>query len=212
MSQKTILCYGDSNTYGTIPWTGKAERYDETQRWTRLLEAQLGSGFRVIEEGLPSRTIDLDAGKNVNLNGIAIFGSILYSHLPLDWIILCLGTNDTKTRFAQSPEKMIEGIEKYLSLIEKNSPNSEVLLVAPVPVNENIANNSYTPNSWIGANQKAKDFTLLLGKLALKRKTKFLDLSKVIQVSLVDGIHFDLHNQESIANAINQIILNKYLN
>ena len=198
MPQKTILCYGDSNTHGTIPWDGTDQRFDETQRWTRLLEKELGFDFRVIEEGLPSRTIDLDAGKYVNLNGLATFGSILYSHLPLDWIILCLGTNDAKSRFEQTPEKMIEGMEKYLNLIDRYSSTSQVILVAPAPVDENIANNSYTPNSWIGANQKARDFAILLEKLALSKQVKFLDLGKIIKVSPIDGIHFDLDSHKKV--------------
>ncbi|MEI8640381.1 hypothetical protein P4S68_02110 [Pseudoalteromonas sp. Hal099] len=52
---KNILCFGDSNTWGLNPETGK--RYDEKTRWTTRLQQQLGSGFTVIESGQPNRTL-----------------------------------------------------------------------------------------------------------------------------------------------------------
>ena len=152
----------------------------------------------MIENGLPARTIDLNDKKDLSVNGLATFESALSNNLPLDWIIIFLGTNDTKAKFDRSPDKMIEGMEKYLDLILLHSSNSKILLVAPVPVNENIANNSYTPNLWIGTSQKARQFSILLENLTLKRKTEFLDLSKIAQVSKVDGIHFDLDIQEKL--------------
>ncbi|WP_232343273.1 hypothetical protein [Burkholderia pseudomallei] len=56
MTQKTVLCYGDSNTHGTRPMTrpGVLERFDRDDRWTGVLAQTLGSGWRIIEEGLPA--------------------------------------------------------------------------------------------------------------------------------------------------------------
>ena len=48
-----ILCFGDSNTFGTNPSGG---RWDRNQRWTGILQQRLGSDFYVIEEGLGGRT------------------------------------------------------------------------------------------------------------------------------------------------------------
>lgn len=65
-STKTILCYGDSNTHGQIPAT--YDRYPAEKRWTGILQELLGDGFRIIDEGLGGRTVDLDeperAGRN----------------------------------------------------------------------------------------------------------------------------------------------------
>jgi len=55
---KTILCYGDSNTWGQKP--DKSSRYLVDVRWTGLLQKTLGDSYYVIEEGLSSRTTDLD--------------------------------------------------------------------------------------------------------------------------------------------------------
>ena len=51
---RTILCYGDSNTWGYDPVTG--ERLGREERWPGVLARELGDGYAVIEEGLNGRT------------------------------------------------------------------------------------------------------------------------------------------------------------
>ena len=51
---KTILCYGDSNTWGYDPAT--EERYPLEVRWVSVLARELGSDYHVIPEGLNGRT------------------------------------------------------------------------------------------------------------------------------------------------------------
>ena len=54
MDKIRILCYGDSNTWGTIgKWVENDDpslRYEN--RWTQILQQQLGDKYTVIEEGL----------------------------------------------------------------------------------------------------------------------------------------------------------------
>ncbi len=58
--KKQILCYGDSNTFGTIGrWAASdepSERFDENTRWTCVLQKELGDHYHVIEESLGGRT------------------------------------------------------------------------------------------------------------------------------------------------------------
>ena len=51
---KTVLCYGDSNTWGYSPIDGT--RYARDVRWPGVLRNELGEGYLVIEEGLNGRT------------------------------------------------------------------------------------------------------------------------------------------------------------
>lgn len=46
---KTVLCYGDSNTYGYVPETGL--RYPREVRYPGRLQLLLGEEYCVIEEG-----------------------------------------------------------------------------------------------------------------------------------------------------------------
>lgn len=55
---KSILCFGDSNTWGWNP--GNASRYSLDQRWPGLLMKELGPDYYVIEEGLSGRTTVCD--------------------------------------------------------------------------------------------------------------------------------------------------------
>lgn len=101
--RRTILCYGDSNTWGYVAGTrnyqtGYVERYDLDHRWTGLLQKHLGSEFRVVEEGLNSRTTNIDdyLPKAVvpfpsDRNGARVLPTCLDSHAPLDLVILALG-------------------------------------------------------------------------------------------------------------------------
>ena len=52
---KSVLAFGDSNTWGLVPGTGSRVRYPENIRWTGLLQSRLND-TRVIEEGLCGRT------------------------------------------------------------------------------------------------------------------------------------------------------------
>ncbi len=50
---KTIVCYGDSNMRGYDPVS--QDQLPITLRWTGVLAQELGTGYRVIEEGLGGR-------------------------------------------------------------------------------------------------------------------------------------------------------------
>ncbi len=50
-----VLCFGDSNTWGTVP--GESRRYDENERWPALLKTALVTEAEVIEEGQQGRTL-----------------------------------------------------------------------------------------------------------------------------------------------------------
>jgi lysophospholipase L1-like esterase len=103
--QKSILCYGDSLTWGWIPVTEGAPtlRYPYRDRWTGAMAAHLGEEYHVVEEGLSARTTSLDDPNDPRLNGSAYLPSALASHLPLDLVIVMLGTNDTKSYFRRTP-------------------------------------------------------------------------------------------------------------
>ena len=94
---KNILCFGDSNTYGLIPFGG---RLDEHTRWTRVLSSLLGKDYWIHEEGLNGRTTGLDDPVWPGRNALDYLDLCLETHEPLDLTILMLGTNDLKICFS----------------------------------------------------------------------------------------------------------------
>ncbi len=95
---KTILCYGNSNTWGAVLGTG--ERYAPFIRWTGVLAQELGAMYRVIEEGPNGRTTLWDDPIEGYKNGKEYLIPCLESHRPIDLVVMMLGTNDLKIRFS----------------------------------------------------------------------------------------------------------------
>ena len=58
--KKHIVCLGDSNTHGycadPTDCTEGGVRFNESERWTSLLQTALGPDYLVAEEGLNGRT------------------------------------------------------------------------------------------------------------------------------------------------------------
>ena len=77
---KTILCYGDSNTYGYDPSTGF--RYPADVRWTGVLKRLLGPDYTLIEEGCNGRTTVFDDPLEGWKNGLDYLKPCLNSHHP----------------------------------------------------------------------------------------------------------------------------------
>lgn len=93
---QSILCFGDSNTWGLNPRDNS--RFDDQTRWTGLLDDLLRPfGKRVIEEGLCGRTTQFHDWYRKNRCGLDAFPLLLESHSPLAGVVIMLGTNDCKT-------------------------------------------------------------------------------------------------------------------
>ena len=98
---KTIMCYGDSNTWGCIPLAGPQppRRYGPAQRWPGVLRRELGDGYWIVEEGLNGRTTVWDDPLEPFRSGKELLAPCLMTHEPIDLVIVMLGTNDLKRRF-----------------------------------------------------------------------------------------------------------------
>ena len=104
---KNILCFGDSNTYGYMPLTGR--RYDEKTRWTGRLQKLLGSVYKVIEEGCNGRTTVFEDPYDGWTKGIDYICPCIKSHKPIDIVILMLGSNDLKEFFHNTVDEIARG-------------------------------------------------------------------------------------------------------
>jgi len=128
---KTVLCYGDSNTWGYVPTTGA--RFAPEIRWTGVLQRELGPEYRVLEEGLNGRTSGCEDEWDPYLNGRAQLIPTLRIAAPLDLVILMLGTNDLKYHgawgSAQACCELIRTIRQNADLFTDGKPR--VLLVSP---------------------------------------------------------------------------------
>ena len=122
-----IVAYGDSITYGWIPNPNPpSTRNGPKDRWPGALQKELGTNFQVIEEGLDGRTTDaLDPGSPISgaqLDGSAYLPACLASHLPVDLVIIMLGTNDLKPVFKRTPFRIAIGAAHLIDLASAPCP------------------------------------------------------------------------------------------
>ena len=111
---KSILCFGDSNTFGYRPDNGK--RFSSNIRWTGLLKQLfINDEVEIIEEGLVGRTSVFEDSFRPGRKGIDYLVPLLESHSPIDLLIIMLGTNDCKTIYNASAELIGLGIEKLIN-------------------------------------------------------------------------------------------------
>jgi len=146
----TILCFGDSNTHGTVPIPEQdvIGRYAPEVRWPGVMAAELGCGFRVIEEGLPGRTtVHDDPIEGDHMNGLTALPMLVGSHAPLDVVVLMLGTNDLKSRFSVTAADIAASLERLVTTLH-------VLCAAPGRTEnggEEVGHGSGGPTSLRGA-------------------------------------------------------------
>lgn len=217
MTDKRIMCFGDSLTWGWVPVEEgvPTTRYPAEQRWPGVLQAELGEGYIIIEEALSGRTTSLDDPTDSRLNGSTYLPSALASHLPLDLVTLMLGSNDTKAYFHRTPFEITAGMSKLVGQVlacaggvGTSYPAPKVLIIAPPPLAP--MPHAYFQALFGGAYEKSAQFGKLYGDLADFMKVDFLDASEIISTDGVDGIHFTEENNRelglTVAKKVRQVL------
>ena len=206
---KTILCFGDSNTWGQKP--DKTGRFPANVRWTGVLQDALGDDYYIIEEGLSSRTTDLEYSKKPGRNGKAYLDPCLDSHRPLDLVILMLGTNDLKIEFDRSAVQIAEAIRELAELIQEKTKKDgkavPILLVSPIHIVDTAPRfaefytDTYDHDSTLKSQQLASE----VKRVAEEIGCEFFDASTVAEPG-EDGIHFSEASHPALGKAIVGIV------
>lgn len=203
---KTILCYGDSNTWGYDPANGL--RYPRDQRWPGVLRLMLGFGYDIVEEGLPGRTTVFDDPLEPYKSGKHYLMPCLSSHSPVDLVILLLGTNDIQTRYNVSALEISLGIGVLIEMIQASAagPGStapDVLLLAPPPIGT-------VPEEWaesyIGGEAKSRRLAMYYQRIADEYQCEFFDTSQCVVSSESDGVHWDSAEHEKLGKALAPLV------
>jgi len=199
---KHILCYGDSNTHGYIPGGG---RYDDDTRYTGILAKLLGSDYRIIEEGLNSRTSSFDDPFEPYKNGMDCLVPCLDSHKPLDLTILMLGSNDMKVYFSPSVEKIAGSLAKVCQTILMVS-EAPVLLVSPIYLGDNMADSDFAASFPPSSIAISHELGGALEEVAKQLDIPFLDAAKVTLPSKEDSLHLTKEGHQALAKKVKEIL------
>ena len=182
------------------------------KRWPGVAQAALGGGYEIIEEALNGRTIDLADPTLPELPGAGLDGSAylpaaVASHLPLDLVVIMLGTNDLKTAFDRSPEEVAAGIRKLIDLVKAQDraawteyPAPKVLVVAPPPMR---GTDRFPEQVYADGVEKSRQLAGLYETAALAAGAGFLDAGRITPADGVDGLHLsaDAHRRLGLAIA-----------
>lgn len=200
-----ILCFGDSNTWGYRPDNGL--RYERNERYTGILQTLLKKD-EIIEEGLNGRTFVLHDPYCDHASGEVVLPYLLKSHMPLDLVIIMLGTNDLKHQFQLHPEVIARSAKQLIRMIKNPYLNEKyavpkILLVSPIHLHPDIG---VLEGSWYDYGkeeyEKSTQLAAYFKQVALTYDCAFLDAAKYAKASCMDGMHMEKDQHALLAKAL----------
>jgi hypothetical protein len=203
--EKSILCFGDSNTWGYIPLTG--ERLPRTQRWTGVIQHLLGHSCHVIEEGLNGRSTAFDEPFRDGRNARRGLLAVLETHRPVDLLIIMLGTNDLKHHLNVSAYESARGLAALLQIVLKSETGSDqeppkTLVVAPPRFG---AMSDLMAQHFEGAADRSGQLPVHYAAVCREVGCSFLDSNQVVSVG-GDGIHLCEEGHHALAVALAPVV------
>lgn len=216
-----ILCYGDSNTWGCIgKWVESDEpsaRYDTATRWPAVTQAELGEDYHIIEEGLGGRTTIYPKPGEEWKNGEPYLTPCLFTHRPLDLVVIMLGTNDLQIKQDMTAEELGIGIARLVDIVRsygkpgRGNVPPKILIIAPIEVRPSV------PEGRTGIYDKFRretgralslKFPEVYRKVAEEKGCYFLNAQDYAVPGPADGIHFDAPSHIRLGKAVAVFIKN----
>ena len=213
--KKHIVCFGDSNTHGYCADPSDCAdggiRFNESERWTRLLQQKLGGDYLVVEEGLSGRTTCFDDPIHEGLNGLDYITPCLKSHEFVDLLIIMLGTNDTKDRFYASAACIGIGMAR---LVKKaiatecwgpNKPN--ILVIAPPPIGSGMLSSPVVDTMGTGCVDKSRELAKYYKEQCDLIGCHFVDARDLgAEFNRVDYMHLTKAGHAALADGLAKLV------
>lgn len=215
MEKYEILCYGDSNTFGTVArWSDSEEerkRYNRETRWPCVLQADLGEDCYVTEAGLPGRTSIYDSPEGWYLNGEKLLLPELLAHRPLDLVVILLGSNDLHLPDKLPEEKLGDGISRLIQIVREHpecgreGTAPDILVIAPPVIRKSSPlGRTSVYEKFFGAygEHLSRCFAPVYRAVAEKNGCSFLSAADYAQPDEADGAHFTAQSHISLGHAV----------
>ncbi len=211
--KKRILAFGDSNTWGWDPANqpGAApKRFPDEVRWTGVLQARLGEGYTVINEGLNGRTTVWEDPIEEFRCGKDQIIPVMDTQAPLDLAIIMVGTNDLKNRFGVPPSDIAAGAKVLVTraLARRDAfwnQQPKVLLVCPPPLG--AVSKTWMGSSFGGSEEKSKELDAHYKAVAAQCGVGYLYAGQFIETGDIDGLHLERGAHQKLGDAIAKKVL-----
>lgn len=190
---KTLICYGDSNTWGYDPTID--DRYSRRERWAGILRELLLGKYKVIEDGFCGRTTRYSSKDEPFANGLEDAKNCVEEYIAIGVAVIMLGTNDCKDLYQVEPKEIAEGIEQIAQVFEEKG--AKILLIAPTPI-KNLMESPFQEEFGIEAEKKSEGLHSRYEELASIHGWQFLDAGRYVVPGEYDGIHLDVENHDKL--------------
>lgn len=207
--KKHILCLGDSNTHGYCAdpkdCADGGIRFNEDERWTCRLQTALGSDYLVTEEGLSGRTTVFVDPIHESMDALSVIYPILKSHEFIDLLIIMLGTNDVKERFAANEYVIGAGMERLIQRAKTidcwgtKAPN--ILVVAPPRIGDGF----HDDVMGNGCVEKSRGVAEQFRIVAERNNVHFLDAADC-EFNHVDFMHLTRKGHAQLADKLAALV------
>jgi lysophospholipase L1-like esterase len=154
----------------------------------------------VIADGLRGRTTGFDEHlASCDRNGVRILPTSLYTHAPLDLVIIMLGSNDMKPAIAGTALAAMQGMRRLVEIVKLNATRDgtdeppAILIVAPPPL-------------FAGGVEQSRMLASFYSDLADVEGCGFFDAGSVAETSPLDGVHLDADNTRAIGKGLEPIV------
>lgn len=211
-----VLVYGDSNSWGWVPVASgyPTTRYPAQQRWPGVMGEQL-CDVEVLVDALSGRTagrvhpFDLGVMPAASFNGLRDIETAVARELPLDLVIIMLGSNDVAadqqlgvTAIAEDVAVLVRRVRGIDGGVATSYPPPAVLLVAPPA----LGVMTHTP---IGARfdeesrRKSRELAVALHTVAQREGAAYFDAASVVPMfDGIDGIHLSAAQHRILGEAL----------
>jgi lysophospholipase L1-like esterase len=198
---KRVLVYGDSNAWGF--WVPDApgvplRRIPFAQRWAGVAQAALGTAVEVLEDALPGRLAEgdrmLGSLEPAAFNGAKRLAETMVKHMPLDLVVLALGTNDLLADPVPPAEEVCARLMRLAGMVgqvmlpaplEGMPAPARVLVLSPIAINPNAADRADPARS---SAERAR-LAPLLAEACASSGHAFADGALAVQIAGIDGVH-----------------------
>ena len=180
---RTVLCYGDSNTYGYDPRSFFGDRYAKDTRWTGILDGM--SDWSVTCCGQNGREIPTQPRQWEQARE-------LLRQADADVFTVMLGSNDLLCRPGFTAEHVAARMEAFLTSLS----HPRTLLISPPAM---------VPGSWVTEDRLLTESARLAGcyeALAQKLGCAFADAESWGISLTFDGVHFSEEGHRTFARCI----------